>query len=51
MRRKTGWETVDALFAKADRLNEELEKLQAELAAILHTEEPEDSHKKKLQSV
>jgi hypothetical protein len=33
---KTGWEDVDALFEEAERLGDELEKIQTEAADILY---------------
>lgn len=37
-RTKTGWEEVDAIFAEADRLKDELQEIQKEAGDILYPE-------------
>lgn len=36
MKTRTGWEDVDALFEKAEKLGDELEEIQKEAADILY---------------
>ncbi|MGU3473226.1 hypothetical protein ACLBWT_19025 [Paenibacillus sp. D51F] len=39
MKTRTGWEDVDALFERAEKLGDELEQIQREAADILYPHE------------